>query len=372
MVVDVALGNEFDVLINKDPQAAEVWTLLIDAAVNSTEYGVDLTSPVTDDVSYTSDASATVAEIANGLAAAWNAAPIARGYAAAVSNGVDTIVFTGTFPGIVFAMAEDEAAASMTLTNTTDADTADAVPFGRAMISLGYESNENDRLGILAKSTSMTAQVDTLTVTYAAGEIYSVSITIEGETYEVNVLADTNSNTTATAIRAAINAIMPAVSVVATGATNVVILTAELAGKGFTTSVGLVSGTISRLALVHTTGGVTTDIARAFAGVSIYTYDEQQLAIASESAEYSANSGVSVLDEGRIWVANTETITDGGDVWIEVDGSGSNAGKFYAASSATRIKIPRSILKWNRGDHAAAGAWSASDGDVAQLAVKVQ
>jgi hypothetical protein len=256
----------------------------------------------------------------------------------------------------------------MTLTNTTDADEADPVPFGRALVSVGYESNENDELGVLAKSTALTAQVDTLTVTYAAGERYTVTIEIEGESYSVDVLADTDSNTTATAIRAAINAIMPAVSVIATGATNVVILTAELAGKAFTTGVGLVTGTISRLALVHTTEGKSTDLARAFAGVSTYTYDEQQASVDTEAAEYSANSGVNVLQKGRVWVQNTESITNGGDVYVEL-AAGATAGRFYATASATRVKLPRSILSWRRSDHAASGAWSASDGDVAQLQV---
>lgn len=369
MVADVSQDSEHDVLINSDPQADELYTLVIDTATDDEDYGVNLTDPSLVSITIDSGTGSTTTTVAAAIAAAWNAAPQARGIAVAVAV-TTTVTFTAVYPGVAFVMEEDENAGKMTLTNTTDAAEADTVPFGRAMISVAYQADEADQLGILAKSSSLVAQVDTFTVIFEATEVYLIDITIEGQAYKVHVPANTNSDTTATDIRTAVNAIMPANSVIASGATDQVILTSELAGKGFVTDYGTQLSPDVNLVKDSSTNGVTTDFDQAFAGISTFSADTQQLAIDTESAEYAANAGVDVLQRGKIWVENTESISLGDAVYVELGVTADN-GKFFAAASATRHRVDPKLLKWRRADHGASGAWSASDANVAMLSVSL-
>ena len=350
------------VLINANPQAKELYTLVVDTATNSEDYGVNLTDPNDASVVYSADAGTSKAEIADGLEEAWNESPLCRAIAVAASNGVDTVTFTGVYEGVAFTMEEDENAAKITLTNTTNAAEADSVAFGRGIVSLSVEADEADEYGILAKSSALTAQVETLAVTYAAGELYGVSIEIEGEEYGVEVAADTDTATTHAAIVAAINAIMPANSVLAAGASPSVTLTAEVAGKGFKVKRWLKSGTVARLTLTHTTDGIETDITRCLRGVSLYTYDEAAQTVGGDDPAYPANAGVEVIGKGLVWVENTQSPSMGDDVYIELGVTADN-GKFFNTSSATRVKLPSSIAQWRRSEFAD------SDGGVALLAI---
>jgi hypothetical protein len=109
------------------------YSLVIDTASNSEQYGVDLLTPETTDVTITSDGSATKAEIADDIAAAWNADATAAYWATAESDGVDTVTFTGT-SNTPFTMAKDENAAKMTLTQEPNVEVGGAysvnIPYG--------------------------------------------------------------------------------------------------------------------------------------------------------------------------------------------------------------------------------------------------
>lgn len=351
-------------LVNANPQAKELYTLVVDTATNSEDYGVNLTDPNDASVVYSADSGTSKAEIADGLADEWNESPLCRAIAVAASNGVDTVTFTGVYEGVAFTMEEDENAAKVTLTNTTNAAEADSVPFGRGIVSLSVEADEADEYGILAKSSVLTAQVDTITVDYAAGELYTVTIEVDDETYGIGpITADTDDATTSAAIFNAINAMMPANTVVATNpsATSVV-LTAEVAGKAFKARVSLKSGTTARLSLAHTTSGPETDIRECLRGVSMYTTSEAAQTVAGDDPVYPANAGVEVIGKGLVWVENTQSPSMGDDVYIELGVTADN-GKFFTTSSATRVKLPRSIAQWRRSEFAD------SDGGVALLAI---
>lgn len=363
MLITLALNTETELLINSDPQAAEVYTVTVDTATDGEDYGIDLSDPL--DVSATFTATSGVAaDIAEGLASAWNAAPQARGFAAAEAAGA-VVTLTGVYPGVAFTAAAGDNAGKMTVANTVEAAEAVAVPFGRAMVSTSFSAGEPDQLGVLAASSALDSRVSTLTVVYAAGEVYTVSLTVEGRTYSVSVDADTNDADTATAIAAAIEAMMPANSVAAVAASDVVTLTAELAGKFFEVDLGLKSGTTARLVLADTTNTPACDFNAAFAGVSLYTYDEAQLDTSTESAEYAANSGVEVVREGSVWVASTEAVQHRGKVYVELDGTGDDAGKFYTTSSSTRVLVDPDYCRWMRSDDAS------SDANVSALRVKL-
>lgn len=347
VVGKIAYGDYNDVtrtLINSDPQAAQVSTYTVDSATNSTVYTLTINSV---DVSYTSDASATTAEIAAGIKAAIDAEPRVSGQvSASVASNVVTV--TGRWPGTSFTITDSSG--DTTIATTTTAATADAIAFGRLMVTGGYQTDEPTELGKLAKAAAFSAQVDTLTVTYAASEIYIVTIEMTDGTgrYTVEVTADTDSNTTAAAINTAINAMMPANTVIGTVATNVVTLTAEVAGKGFTTSVGLKTGTTARLVIANSVANsYLTDVQKAARGISVYTDSVEITTVGGTEASYPANAGVVVLQKGAIWVSNSQDPTHLADVYVEL-GVAADNGKLFTTSSATRVKLVKA--KWERNE----------------------
>lgn len=335
-------------VVNKTPQAKQVSTILVNTATADYEYINTINSV---EISYTAPSGApSVSTVAAGIAAAIEAEPAVGGQVR-VTVDTATITITGALSGTSFTITSDDDGAKTTVATGTSAASADAVPFGRAVIATDYDTPEAGLVGGLAKSTLFTAQVETLTVTYAAGEYYSVTLDmLDGSTPLVAgpVLADTDSTTTATAIYNAINAIMPAVSVVATNpSAGVVVLTAELAGKGFQVSVGLATGTIARLALVHTTArSPVTDVRLALMGVAEHAYDEEVSTVGGTSVSYPANAGVKVFSFGKIWVANSQSPTYGAAVYVELGST--DSGKFYTTSSSTRVLLPSSIARWER------------------------
>lgn len=333
--------EHFDTIVNKAPQAKQTGTVTVDTATDSADYTVTINGY---DVTFTNGTSSSTTTTATALAAAINGDPRVRGQVVATSAAA-IVTLAGALPGVAFT-ASDADAKLTTVEEVTAAATADPVPFGRLVFVSGYTTEGPEKLGTLPKSTNLTAQVDTITVVYAAAELYSGEIEIGAERYGWGpITADTDSATTATAIRAAINAVMPANSVACTGATDQVILTAEKPGEKFLTSVALKTGTIARLALVHTTGGLATDVVAALGGVAVMPYDEET-ASGTNAGQYRANVGIRALRSGEIWLTSTEAPAYGDFVYLET--SGALAGKCYAAGSSTRIKLPRSVAMWKR------------------------
>lgn len=341
--------NDVRTVINSDPQAAQVSTILIDTATNSATYTVTVDEV---DVSIVADASATKPEIADALADALNQEPSVYGRASSASDGVATVTMTGQYPGVAFVLSDDDA--KLTTADVTAADEADAVEFGRLVISGGYQTDEANELGIKVKSSALDAQIDSMVVTYAAAELYGVSIKIDGEEYGVEVAADTDTDTTGAAIVTAINAMMPANTVLAayTAGTDTVSLTAEVAGKAFSTSRWLKSGTVARLTLVHTLATVDSDINKVALGVSVYTTDEENTTEEGDDVVYPANAGVQILRKGLIWVASAQSVSRGEKVYVETGVTASN-GKFYNTASATRLLLDGAT--WERASRSSSG-----------------
>lgn len=351
--VNVGHGEGVDMLLNKDPQAVEIYTLTIDTATDDEDYGVNLTDPVQRSLSIDSGTGSTTTTIAAAIAAAWNADPIFATYGTAVA-AVAVVTITGRVPGIAFTVAEDENAAKMTLANTQNAAEADAVPFGRAMISLAWEAGYADELGILAKSSALEAQVDSYAITYDAGIEISAVIEVDGETYETVPFAmATDAATVAAALDAAIDAAVPANTVVATSSTNNTIITSELAGRPFRSYVKFgVGATTAAAAKTSSEGEVATDINLALAGISQRSADVEVTSGAAEVAEYAPNDGVTVRKQGKIWVERESgaSITPKSPVYVELDGTGSDAGKLFTTGSATRALVDSKLLRWDRAD----------------------
>jgi hypothetical protein len=158
----------------------------------------------------------------------------------------------------------------------------------------------------------------------------------------------TDKAASSAALVAVLNAQLPANSVLAAvGTSDVITLTAEVAGFEFDAFDG---GSDAALAstVTYTTGpSNSTSVIRALAGVSMFSYNVETSSITDLSATYPGGDVMDVMTDGEIWVENSESITQYADVYLDIGAT--NYGKFYAAASAaTRIRLPRSIAHWDR------------------------
>lgn len=326
--------DALDTYINKDPQAVQTYTVVIDTVTNSATYTFTCDGET---ITYTADSSATSAEIGAGLLAAFNANPHARGLFVAT---FDTATLTLTAVNSAIDVVVSDADAKLTTTETVAPADATAVHFGRGIVNLGTINDDGTPLGAEIYAAKLTAQVSTLTVVYAASELYTVTIGVFGQAaLQVNVSADTDTATTTTAIVTAINNAMPANTVLAASSVaGTITLTAEVAGKAFTVGVGTKTGTAARLSVASTTATALTDINRCFAGISVESKDTEVATIEGTEATYLPNSGMTVLRKGRIWVENDQTPGVSDTVYVETT-AGTSQGKFYNSSTSTRLAL---------------------------------
>lgn len=342
--------NQSRTVYNKDPQAVQVDTITVNTGTNSHVYTLEIEGI---EISYTADSSTSTTEVATGLAAAWNDSADAGAYGYAESSSA-VVTITGWTPDLAYTI--DEVDALATLANVTAAASGDAVPFGRLMINLGRDTTDpHSVLGCIAKSSKLVAQVDTMTVVYSAAEVYRWNITIEGETYGGEVTANTDSATTATDIATAVNAAMPANTVIAAATSGgALTLTAEVAGKAFRAAGQVASETASRIAIVHTTASMLTDINRAVLGVSMWSPMVESTTIGSSTPSWPANQGVIVATKGVLWVESAQAITDGDPVYVETGVTADN-GQLYNTTSATRIKLNNAVWTMDERSTGTAG-----------------
>lgn len=163
--------------INDDPRAAQSDTITVATATNDKDYVVTINGI---DITFTSDSTATVAEVADGLAAAIEAEPLVNGTVDAVSDGVDTVTLTAKVAGVGYTLSEDDAELS-TASVAANAEAA-AIPFGRCVITNGLSATNNK----LAKAVNDTDVTDTADLdSLAAG------VTVRDETRELEVGSDT-------------------------------------------------------------------------------------------------------------------------------------------------------------------------------------
>jgi len=337
-------------MLNEDPQAVQISTLdsltpfsigkvysfvLLGFAVNYTTLAGDVD----------------LAGVAIGIAAQVNANPDLRGQVTAAPSGND-VTITGNQPGAVFDLT---AVAELSVTATQGATSASEIPFGRLVLSKGYSAVSHraaDELGRLADSNAFTAQADTITVTYEAGETYIVEIeTDDGYRAVFAVPADTDDNTTAGDIEAAIDAdlVLASKGITADVLGNVVTVNSANAGSGFQSSVGLAADAGVAVITLVSAYGIDTSLNAAAAGISMQTYDDEQSVRGGDTVAYRPNEPVKVLTSGLIWVeldsADTAP-TLGGSVYVDLT-PGATAGRFYTTAAAGRSLLVGAT--WERG-----------------------
>lgn len=351
--------NRYDSGLNSDPQGVAVKTLTVDTATNDHEYLVTVQGQV---ISYTADGATSKTEVRDGLTAAINANAIARGSVVADADTADVVTLTGLYPGADFSVVDVDAL--LTLATDTAAATADPIPFGRAVISDGLVSNESTRLVKIAKSTSFTAQVQTVEVAYIASAVINVRVyEVRGDDRvllaEAEHASATDQDTTLDTLIADLNARLPANTVLVAAdddPATALVFTAEIAGLEFVSEVNDIGGgaTAAAITSTNTTGpSPSTSLHRALKGISMYSHDPAAT-IGGSEGEYAANAGVRYAETGPLWVDDPGSVVAGTTVYIELDGSGTEAGRPYNTSSSTRVALSRQVARWERPGHTAA------------------
>lgn len=361
-LVERSSNDEIRSAINESPQAKQVTTV----AVSDPGDDVDVTITINSvDVTYNTGTGAAAADIATGLAAAINAEPLVRGQVVA-SAASTTLTLTGVTPGESFTVTEDDGALS-SVTTTTAADEADPIEFGRAVIRTGY--SDTDELVAKAASSAFTAQVITADIAYVASAVISVRVyEIRGAERvliaSVDEASATSQDATIDALVALLNAALPANSVLAAAndaTATAIVFTAEVAGLEFAVEVeaGHEGASLPAVSVANTTGpSAATSFHRAFRGVAIRDQASEPTAIAGTQQQYAGNSSLSYCRKGLVAVESAEAISPGATVYVELGVTADN-GKFFAADSATRIGLARSLATWELDANSDTGSLAA-------------
>ncbi len=352
--------------LNKYPQAAQVTTVTVtDQGDNDT-----VTITINDvDIDINTDTGGDAASIGADLAEAINEEPLVRGKVTATFDTA-TLTLTGNTPGVAFdvSIANDTSTVLSAVTETTAADAADPIEFGRAVMRTGHQNTDE----LVAKVTTglFTAQVITITPSgYVASSKLRVAV------YEVRgservLLADvtetsaTDLNTTLDALATSLNAQLPANSVVAasTPATATAItLTAEVPGAEIAVDVGAgdEGASVPTWTVAATTGpSEATSLHRALRGVALRAQGVGAATIAGNEQQCPANGALAYVRKGVVAVESAQSITAGDTVYVET-AAGASAGKFYNSSSSTRVALSRARAVWERDANTGTGSLAA-------------
>lgn len=331
--------------LNSDPQAQQVTTITVDTANNNQTYEVTFTNDAGESVTaeYTSDGSATKTEIRDGLEAALLAEDLVYGSVTLADNSTDKLDLTARYPGVGFTLSALDSDLSQSTSTSNDA--ADPIGFGLAVVRKG-QSALGDVLVGLPKKSGFTAQASTITVTFAASAKYTITVRDAAGGWERTIVvdADTNDNTTASQIESRLDQALAGLQVTASVATNVVTLTASLAGFEFEVSTSVDTASAAATVALGTVDR-TTSFLRSFYGVTERSLAESAASIGATSTSYAANAGVRAVQRGCLWVESSQSPSHGADLYVSL-ANDSTAGRFYTDSGSDRILVPRSMLEW--------------------------
>ncbi len=343
--------------VNQDPQAKQVTTIAVPAAPDNEEaYSVTIDGVT---VTFTTDASATQDELGAGLEGEFNETPGARSkMVASYSASTNVLTLTGVWPGVSSTLSVDGGTGATELgspTNTTTADTADAIDFGRVVCTDGYVTDEGNPKVFVPTTSKFSAQVVSLTFAGNTASYYSGTVWINGKAYQWGgVVWDTNLDTTCTAIAAAINAVMPTETVIAASVGSgggVVTLTAEVEGAEFEAVAHASGHADAEATKAYTTGpSRSTSLKRAMVGISVRRLDVENVTVDGDDPAYAANAGVEVCTRGSMIVqrATSETWAWGDDVYVSL--ASATKGRLYNSASTDRVWIGRDIVAIERSE----------------------
>ena len=312
---------------------AQVQRTTITGASNSTTYTLTCTIyGVVETASYTSDGSATTAEIAAGLAAAVQNLPHFGSYVT-VDYTSGTALFDTAGPADGTSFSITDASAQITQAVTTAAATgSDASPGQLVIVDLTKSILPTPSL---LPTSALTAGTALLTLTYASGSVYTAEITVAGQAYVVNTVGATDLATTVGNLITAINGALPSNTVLAaTGGTGEITLTAEVAGQAFGVLVSSHTGA-GTIALTSTSGLPTDNVIDCFGGVVQWGLVEDA-ALGVNAVEFSPGSVIGVQARGTIVIPATSSSPTG--AWVVVA-----TGEIVTSGGAGRCYLPPAL-----------------------------
>lgn len=340
---------------NEDPQAKQVTTIAVPGAPdNSTLYSITIDGISV--ASFTTDASATQAELSEGLNAAFNATPGTRAKAEA-TQVTATITLTGVWPGIAFVATVNSADTTNDLgapTTTTTATAADLVEFGLVMATDGFVTDEGNPRAFVPQTTHFTAQV--ITFTYAAvdaGDEVFAEIQFEGRRFAESTTFDTSLTITLAALVTALDVILDAafgagLSILLASDATTITMTADVAGADFD-AVSSVSDT-GTVVKAYTTGpSRATSLRRSMIGISVRRLDVENQTIDGDDPAYRANEGVEIARRANVGIverATTETWAFGDEVYVSL--ATATKGKMFNAAGTDRVWLGTSPIHIQR------------------------
>lgn len=316
------------------PTGAQVWTLTTSGATN------DATETVTYSITeadgrittgtflFTCDPSATQAELAIGLAAAWNADAFLNSLGLAAVSGSTNVTFT------MYSQATNvtltESSSNFSVASTGGPDVA-LIPFGR----LVYEPAAKVAREI--DSTNLSARTYTLTPAAVNDALYTVTVDIPGiGSYEGQTIADSSATVAeiVDAMVADLNGHLPANTVLAANSSDTLLLTAEVDGLYFTVGTGG-----NAAAGVWTIATGTAKTINDFTGIALRPQGGITT-ITSGVAGYGALDELEVLRQGRAVMETDVSISDSSaQLFYHV--SGSSKGKLSTTRASTNVPVPR-------------------------------
>jgi hypothetical protein len=329
---------------------AQISTVTVDTAQNATLYSLDILPPGYESpivVSFTSDGTATTAEIATGLAAAVNADAAASGwFDAAAATNVATL--TGNALGIVVSVSSSAASASdLTIAVATAAAAGGSYSFGRVVNLASYDA----AAGAYAVSAPVMPSASTLVLacTHAGSASYSVQVAARNINTGVSALPNAiafSAGGSATATAAA--AVAAADAIYGSGATATSVAGSDIT---ITITLGLPNEFADIVTAPTATGGGGTE-ALSITSINpagdpirsgvVMDYDVTPAASFGVSPTATqAGDAVSVAEGGlAVFVADPGvSVTTGAAVLVET-AAGANQGRLYTTSSATRYTFP--------------------------------
>lgn len=325
--------------VNDSPRAAQVSTILVDTAANSTAYTVTVDGI---DVSYTSDGTATVAEIATGLAAALNAEGLINGRLSASSNSA-TVTLTARVGGEPFTLSESDA----NLTASTLSANALSAPLymGRAVkIDPAVTNADNQAVEAASAFTPLIYVITPAAVNLA---VYLVDVQYRGRGYKAQYTADASATVQEIVEGLQLNlaASLPS-GVVATENNTTLTLTAATAGETFSLSAGSSSAT----ATMTVTDNLSADTSADLGLIGVAQRDmTREMEVGSDDPYFAGNSAIPTQFTGVINVPIEATITSlnqGVYVRVAANGSLDKIGGFSPVAGAGLVLWSKA--KWAR------------------------
>lgn len=333
---------------NKNPQAKQVTTITVGgsfAAGNSYTCTVDGNS-----FSYTSVSGDTNNDgVASAIKSELEQDPI---FGALFTYTVATNVVTATarWPGRSITVASGT---NLTLATTTAAASANPIGFGK--VAVITDESQDAPYCAQAVSTLFSAQVDTHAVSYDASVVLGCEVEVEGQTITCEHTMATDAATSVEALKTELNTQLDALfgagkSIVATRSSDSLVLTSELAGRGFKSRVYFGPGRDTGAVTSTSTRGTATAIQECRAGLALFSHSQERTQGESGATQWAANSQPQIVMDGIVLVSNSQDPDADDKVYVEL-GASNSYGALYNSHDTNRTLLPG--WRWRKNNASA-------------------